>query len=563
MPVIIPFIPAIIGAVAAAAGTSALVATALTIAASLIIGAVTKSSRSLNGFAAEAQGRSQVVRSNVQPRNIIYGRAMTSGPLIFAASTDGPNGKKNQFMHLVVALADHECDAIEEVYLGEYPANVPEGQVESAGGAYLKVWGESTTQILHPGGVTAFTATLDSGALRVISVVARHLEQGEAAVEQELTDYTLNSPTSLTVRGVPSDVMEVIVNYEARRAHSYIRLKRHLGAADQGADPDLVAEVPGWTWDHRLAGVAYIYVRLEYNADIFPSGLPNIKALVRGKRLYDPRTGVIAWSDNWSLCVYDYLKDARGFGCADEDIDLQTVITAANVSSEYVEFAPGKFDQRYRCNGIVMSDKSPRDNLAEMITAGGGTVTITGGVFRLFAGAYEVPTVTLTEDDLRGPVMVRPRTSRKDLFNQVKGTFVDPANKWQPSDFPVIGNALYSQQDGETIARDIELPFTTEVIMAQRLAKIILERSRQQIVVEFPAKVSAFRLTAYSTVKVSLAKFGWTDKVFRVMDWKMTDTGGIDLVLNEEAATVYDWSLGNATVRDPAPDTNLPDPFFV
>ena len=61
----------------------------LEMAASLIVGAITKSSRSANGFSAEAQGRTQVVRSNVQPRNMIYGRAMTSGPLVFAASKIG------------------------------------------------------------------------------------------------------------------------------------------------------------------------------------------------------------------------------------------------------------------------------------------------------------------------------------------------------------------------------------------------------------------------------------------------------------------------------------------
>jgi len=210
-----------------------------------------------------------------------------------------------------------------------------------------------------------------------------------------------------------------------------------------------------------------------------------------------------------------------------------------------------------------MSDKSPRDNLSEMVTASGGVIAITGGVFRVFAGAYDIPTVTLTESDLRGSIKVRPRMSRKDLFNRVKGTFINPSNSWQPSDFPPVGNSLYAQQDGEVIDRDIELPFTTDAIMAQRLAKIILERSRQGIVVEYPAKLTAFQLTAYSTVYLTLAKFGWTNKVFRVMSWKMSDDGGIDLILNEEAAAVYNWNYGDATVNDPAPDTNLPNPFVV
>ncbi|MGT2429238.1 hypothetical protein ACU4HD_11920 [Cupriavidus basilensis] len=113
--------------------TYAVVTLAISYAIGALMGAIFKP-RSNNGFAAEAQGRTQVVRSNVQPRNMIYGRAMTSGPLLFAASTDG-NGKANQFMHLVIALADHECDAIEEVYLGEDPIGALDEHGQPTGGS--------------------------------------------------------------------------------------------------------------------------------------------------------------------------------------------------------------------------------------------------------------------------------------------------------------------------------------------------------------------------------------------------------------------------------------------
>ena len=543
--------------------TYAVVALAISFAVGALMGAIFKP-RSNNGFAAEAQGRTQVVRSNVQPRNMIYGRAMTSGPLIFAGSTDGPS-KKNQYMHLVIALADHECDAIEEVYIGEDAANVPDGQVYPVGGRYMKSWGESVSERFPAGGTSAYSFTMSQGIVRVTSVIARRngsIEGQFAVIEDVITDFVVSAYV-VTVRGVDPEAAEIVVTYEALRTQVFVRVKRHLGSPTQTADPDLVAEVPGWTWDHRLQGVCYIYIRLEYDADLFPNGLPNIKALVRGKRLYDPRYGATYWSDNWGLCVYDYLRDSQGFGCADGDIDVGSVMTAINVSEETVSLGDGTTQYRYRCNGVVMSDKSPRDNLTEMATAGAGPIVISGGVFRIFAGAYETPTVTLTESDLRGAVKVSPRVSRKDLFNVVKGTFIDPANSWQPSDFPAVKNPTYATFDGEVIDRDIELPFTTNSIMAQRLAKIILERSRQGIVVNFPAKMTAFQLTAYSTVYLTLAKFGWTNKVFRVMSWKMSDDGGIDLVLNEEAAAVYDWNAGNATTTDPAPDTNLPNPFDV
>ncbi|MGT2429237.1 phage tail protein [Cupriavidus basilensis] len=427
------------------------------------------------------------------------------------------------------------------------------------------MWGETQTKNIpiSLGALTAITVDVGDPVKKLVSVVAS-FGSGEDYVSQAVSNVGWNEgQRTINVYGLDTRTELLVVTFEAEVQHRYVRVMKHLGSPDQSADGDMVAEVPGWTWEHRLRGVCYLYVRLEYDADMFPNGLPNIKAVVRGKRLYDPRNGSTSWSNNWALCAYDYLRDERGFGCTDADIDVATVITAANISDEWLDLGSGLWQSRYRCDGIVMSDKSPRDNLTEMTTAGGGAVVISGGMFRVFAGAYDIPTVTLTESDLRGPVKVMPRMSRKDLFNVVKGTFVNPAKYWQPGDFPAVRNTLYAQQDGETIERDIELPFTTDSIMAQRLAKIILERSRQGIVVEFPAKLTAFQLTAYSTVKLSLAKFGWSNKVFRVMSWKMSADGGIDLVLNEEAAAVYDWNFGNATTLDPAPDTNLPNPFLV
>lgn len=564
---------AVAGAVAAAvaaAGTTAyavayavvyaLATLAMSWAASALLGAVFKS-RSSNGFSAEAQGRTQVVRSNVQPRNIIYGRAMTSGPLIFAGSSDGDT--KNQFMHLVIALADHECDAIEEVYLGEDAIGPLTSAGFAASGKYLKRWGETRTYTTQLAGQTTITLTPGDPVYNVASVVAVK-GSGDSGSNWTLTDLSWEAGGStVTVKGIEPDATSITLTYETQSVLSLVRVKKHLGSPDQAADADMVAEVPGWSWDHRLRGVCYLYVRLEFDIDLFPNGLPNIKALVRGKLLNNPFYGTRYWTDNWAMCVYDYLVDERGFGCSPQDIDMQAFGAAGNVSDEPVALANGSAQLRYRCNGVLMTDKSPRDNLTEMVTASGGAVVIAGGVFRMFAGAYDIPTVTLTESDLRGPVKVQARASRKDLFNVVKGTFINPANNWQPSDFPAVSNPAYAAQDGEVIERDIELPFTTDAVMAQRLAKIILERSRQGIVVEFPAKMSAFQLTAYSTVKLTLAKFGWTNKVFRVMSWKMSDDGGIDLVLNEEAAAVYDWNAGNATVLDPAPDTTLPSPFAV
>ena len=71
------------------------------------------------------------------------------------------------------------------------------------------------------------------------------------------------------------------------------------------------------------------------------------------------------------------------------------------------------------------------------------------------------------------------RISRRDLYNAVRGTFVSPDAYWQPTDFPTVSNATYATNDGgQVIWRDMALPFTTSRATAQRIAKLVLERSR-------------------------------------------------------------------------------------
>ncbi|MFN7307317.1 MAG: hypothetical protein ACK5TQ_12175, partial [Acetobacteraceae bacterium] len=51
-----------------------------------------------------------------------------------------------------------------------------------------------------------------------------------------------------------------------------VRIDRHLGAADQAANGNLIAETAGkWTANHRGRGRAYVAVRLKITAQAFPS----------------------------------------------------------------------------------------------------------------------------------------------------------------------------------------------------------------------------------------------------------------------------------------------------
>ena len=57
-------------------------------------------------------------------------------------------------------------------------------------------------------------------------------------------------------------------------------IRKHLGEPNQAAEKLLVSEIEWWTTNHRFRGVAYLYVRLEWDDKIFRDGIPDISAWI-------------------------------------------------------------------------------------------------------------------------------------------------------------------------------------------------------------------------------------------------------------------------------------------
>ncbi len=517
-------------------------------------------------------GRKHVIRASIEPHQVDYGTTMVSGPLILAEST----GASNQFLHIVVPVAAHELESIDSIWIGD-------------------------TEVLP--------SQLDGGG---------NVTSGP---------YT-----------------------------NHVRIKKLLGTDAQTADAALVEEVPNWTTDHRGRGIAYVYLRLRWNQDVFSTGIPNVRAVVRGRKVWDPRLdpgdpSVRAFSNNAALCQLDYLMSAFGFEVPLAEIHESSWSAAANVSDEQVSVTTQAEDfvanastdrlhlvgprmwaagdvvrvsttdtlpsplvaatdyyvipvssdiiqvaatlanarartaidlttigsgvhtvtrnsqLRYTVDGSFQVDQKPASILEDLLTASAGAMVYQQGTFRGYAGAATTPTNTLDESDLRGKISVTPRPSISEAFNAIRGTFVDADDEKAPfslTDFPPITNATFETEDNnERVFNEIELPYTTNKIRAQRLGNLFLLRARQGITVEFPAKMTKFELATWDVVTLTIAHMGWTDKEFRILEWEMTEGGGVNLTLQEEASAVYDFGPGDEITIDPAPDTNLPNPFTV
>lgn len=357
-----------------------------------------------------------------------------------------------------------------------------------------------------------------------------------------------------------------------------VTLDKRLGAEGQTAFAGLVEDVSEhWTEEHRLAGCAAIYLRLTHDPDAFPGGIPNITVDMEGKDdILDPRIGQQVYTENAALCLADYMAHATyGIGAsigAEDGIDLAALIEAANICDEAVALATGGIEPRYACNGVVTLSESPKTIIEAMLTAMAGCCIWQGGRWRLQAGAYRIPEITLGIDDLReGGLQLTTRLSRASNFNAVRGQFVSPENDWQPDDFPAYASDVYLNEDGgERIWRDIALPFTLSAATAQRLAKIELERSRRQMSVKLDGKLRAWSVAAGETVQLDCARWGFDAKPFDVQSMRLdlVQMGEApllvpELVLRETSPLIYDWDVSEEHIYAAAPRTTLPSAFAV
>ena len=412
-----------------------------------------------------------------QDHQIIYGKVKVGGAIVFDEAT----GTNNKFLHRVIAVAGHEIQSFDNLYINDEEVTIDED-------------GEVTSPVQYAGKV---------------------------------------------------------------------RFKLHLGSPDQPADGYLVSESPKWTTSHRLRGIAYVYVRLKFDADAFPNGIPTITTVVSGKKVYDPRTGNTAYSNNPALCVRDYLTSKYGLSEGTDNIDDVLISTAANICDQTNTNAG---TTRYTCNGAFTTASTPYDMISELLKSMGGTLWYAQGKWRAKPAYWTDTVMDLDLDDFRSSISVSTRHSRRDNFNVIKGTFRGEESNWQTTDYPQVTNAAFLAADGgqESVA-DVDLTFTDNFVEARRLGLISLERNRQQLTVNASFGLRTLALQVGDNITLTNSRFGWYNKEFEVIQWSFGLTDGLDLqtqmTLRETAESVFDEvSDGVVYERD---NTELLSPFLV
>jgi hypothetical protein len=512
-----------------------------------------------NDYNASLQDRTVTRIASEAPHVYVYGRAKV-GSAIVAMFT---SGDKDQYKHLVCVHAAHECDGIEAIYVAGKKLENLDANGFPTTGPFVK----TRTEWINGEAVSGQTFTLSQAPLDGATWL--HLAFGLEVSNDDGGDVYRppTVPEAVPARIVSvvgqvvtldADYGQIFVSYPYVVSESVVRVKTHLGAPSDPADAQLIAELPDkWTSAHVLRGFCYTYVRLDVNEAEFQGGPPSVEVVMRGKKLYDFRAGITAWSDNVALGAYDYLTSEL-CGVDPDDLPEAQFIAAAN-ACDVVDPANPAGGKRYTLNGTVTSDQPQTGVLEKMAQAmAGGIVSTT---WDIWAGTYVAPVMALDQSDIIGQIAVTPGISDADLYNGVRGQFISAETSYVATDFEPYQNGTYLAADGRELWTNIDFPFTDGTQRVHNLARIFTEDQRNGYTVKAEYSLKAWKLKVGQRITLTSTFFGWSAKVFRVMDKKFAPNAAVELTLKEDTAEIWDYA--DAVTVDATPNTNLPDPFAI
>lgn len=415
------------------------------------------------------------------PRQVILGRQATAGSLVYWQTA----GDNNATLHMVIALADHECHALAGLWVdGKERAWTAETGVVDSYGGKLKVrfYAGTASQ-------TVDTAVRDaSGGAWTNDETGHHVCY---AVVEALYDETLFQG------GIPQIVFVVdgAKLYDPRFDTSV------GGDGDQRWDDQST-----WAFSRNCAVATYNVLRG------FSAG---------GK----PLLGLNAPADAVRLSDFE---------------------AAANICDEEVGIAAGGTEPRYQCGLVVtLSGQPNRDALEALITSMAGDVVCCAGIYRIIAGAARTPVATISDDDLivTEPFTSEPRLSRAELTNAVMGSFSDPARSYNAVPLPPRTSSSDETADGGIrLAQSVDLVAVTSRTQGQRVMEIARKRARRQLRASFTLRARWFGLEVGDWITDNSSRRGYSSKVFEIEGFKRNpDLTSVPL-LREMDSGIDDWS---------------------
>ena len=219
------------------------------------------------------------------------------------------------------------------------------------------------------------TSGTDSYLLSFIVALAGH--EVESLEEVLVNDVKLNTTSS---GGFEYATNSAFVNTENENNFGSGRLLRYVFLdGSQTTSNSTITSVTSLGSTDKFIGVSYMLMQLVFDSEKFGGGIPPLSFVIKGKKVYDPRTSTTAWSDNPALCVRDYITDTTyGLKATSDEVLDTTALggfsSAANTCETGNTITTATVDGAVSNSTSVTIDNASTNTLIDV----GQTVTGTG-----------------------------------------------------------------------------------------------------------------------------------------------------------------------------------------
>lgn len=516
------------------------------------------------------QSRDVTARGTVAPRQVVYGQVRTGGILVYFG-LGGPNGK---FLFFVIALAGHQSDSIGDVWLDS--RTIKSSEIDPSTGVVA---------------VTASAGSFWNGGNPTLWIF-KHLGTSAQAVDAQMNSLIPEWDTTHRGAGITYLVLKMQHNEPAypsgapSSVFSLVSGRRlydpRLDSTNGGTGTQRVTDATTWTFSSNwaLAVRDYISGGSIYYDVATPKPLLTLNEL--NSRIDDSFVitaanhadenvtvpipylgGTLIWTHSSAAIVgtttqftYQLAAGNKLLGpdslfytvlsiTDDTHLTLTAVFagttTTSGVTTQFNTTASTTVTQkRYTADTQLSCGDTHATNMSNLLTGGIGHISYAKGKYRMYAGVYDTPTLTITADDIVGPIEVATHPQGEDLYNQVSGTFYDELRGWQASSFPTQQSATYQTTDGGIFNRNITLSVTRTSFRCQRIANCLLQQSRNKLTVTLSqVGPAAMNIAEWETFQLNIPEYGWSPIILRCITWKFLGSGFISIVARAEASASY------------------------
>lgn len=351
----------------------------------------------------------------------------------------------------------------------------------------------------------------------------------------------------------------------------------YLTAVDtrlEGTSANTIAINGGTRWgaDDRLTGCAYLRIRIKRtgNSDEeqspLASGLPGRVTIIgEGMPMYDPRFDSTVggfgpmriddqdtWGESSGNLIIQSLNVLLGWringelsvgaGLPPKYLDLDSVMTAANICDEDIALSTGGTQARYRGAGAFSTNDAPMNIVSALLAGCAGDLLDSDGQlsFLIKTNSLATPAVTFDDHDVVSGARWDPMGGQTNLPNIISGSFTDPSTNslYQMVPYPSV---KLPSEDGIERSAPLDLAVVENAARGQRLAKQTLQRMQYPGTFTAEYNMKGMAAKVGRIVWQTYSPRGWLNKPFRVVSQTPSRSGRIALVLREEHASIYAW----------------------